>query len=106
MKFNKIADRTENRTNLYNFYSDFAGKIGIFQNGFEYDEHHNPKNVGLGSDGSFSDKSILIGLFYSEEGLDSDVMNLLIPVLKKKGFKVCDVITKESEFIPKVPFYD
>lgn len=30
MKFNKIADRTENRTNLYNFYSDFAGKIGIF----------------------------------------------------------------------------
>lgn len=73
LKFNKHADRNENKTNLYNFYSDFAGKIGIFEHGFEYDEHKNPINAGLGSDGSFNDSSILIGLFYAEEGLDTDI---------------------------------
>jgi hypothetical protein len=81
LKFNRVADRHENRTNLYNFYSDFAGKIGIFEHGFEYDEHSNPKNAGLGSDGSFSDCSILIGLFYAEEDLDTDIYSLLLPVL-------------------------
>lgn len=55
LKFNRIADRTENKTNQYDFYSDFAGKIGIYEGAFEYDEYSNPKNIGLGSDGSFND---------------------------------------------------
>lgn len=95
IKFNRVTDRTENKTNMYNFYSDFAGKIGIYEHGFEYDEYNNPKNVGLGSDGSFNDLSLLIGLFYPEEGLDEDINNLLIPCLRKKGFKVCDVVVTE-----------
>ncbi|KAL4450790.1 hypothetical protein ABPG74_011632 [Tetrahymena malaccensis] len=106
IKFNRVTDRTENKTNMYNFYSDLAGKIGIYENNFEYDEYNNPKNVGLGSDNSYNDLSLLIGLFYPEEGLDEDINHLLIPTLRKKGFKVCEVVVTEQEFIAKLPQFD
>lgn len=106
LKFNRLADKLENKTNLYNFYSDFAGKIGIFEHGFEYDSHMNPKHISLGNNGQFTDQSLLIGLFYTEEGLQEDIQHLLIPVLRKKGFKACEVVTRESDFASRITSFD
>lgn len=83
-----------------NFYNtESYGKNDFKNDQVQYDVHHNPvgDQYDLGKDGAFKGYSVLIGVFYLKEGLPTDISNLSVPALQKKGMKVT-VATSEKQF--------
>ncbi|KAL4469878.1 hypothetical protein ABPG72_011099 [Tetrahymena utriculariae] len=106
---NKIADKTENKVSCLNFYTEYAGQIGKFENNnkkIEYDDDQNAKNIKLAKENSCSNINLLIGVFYQDRKFYEQVQKNTQDSLKSIGYNKCKLVNKEKDFINLIEEYD